>query len=130
MKKRIMIIFVLLLITGVVFAEANPWFVFYTVKDWFAVQSANEVSIPDGLTEREAEIYRAGYANGHYEALHPEYIQGLYVINKKTKKFHLTNCMNTLQIATENREHSTLPASVLMEKYQPCGQCHPEREKP
>lgn len=93
------------------------------------MESAENAPVPEGLTEREAEIYRAGYANGHYDALHPAYVEGLYVLNTKTKKFHLSNCMTTLMIETDNREHSRLSPEELMDmKYKPCGQCNPERE--
>ena len=116
----------MLIIAGIAFAEMNPWY--YTELDWFSQEAAEEAKIPGGLTEREMEVYRAGFANGHYDALHPAYIEGLFVLNKKTKKFHLSNCMTTLMIETRHREHSDLTAEELMlQGYKPCGQCNPER---
>ena len=129
MKRRIAVILVFASLMGVVFAESNGLLKFYTADDWYALEQSQKAVLPEGLTEREAEIYRAGYANGHYDALHPAFIEGLYVLNTKTKKFHLSNCPNTLLISTENRAHSTLTPEELMGKYQPCGQCHPENKK-
>ena len=133
MKRRattVVILIVFLSIFGIVFAESNPWLQYYTNNSWFSMQAAEETLIPDGLSTREAEIYRAGYANGHYDALHPAFVEGLYVINTKTKKFHLSNCMTTLMIETENRKHVTdkTPEELMeQEGYKPCGNCHPER---
>lgn len=118
----------ILSLLGAGIAESNSLLAFYTEQDWFSLQSAQEAALPEGLTAREAEIYRAGYANGHYDALHPAYTEGVYVLNTKTKKFHLSNCMTTLNIETSNREHSTLsPKELMANGYKPCGQCHPER---
>ena len=61
--------------------------------------------LSDGLTDRAAEHYRAAYANGYYDALHPAYIEGRYMLNTETKKFHLTNCPSTLLIESNNREY-------------------------
>ena len=128
--KRAMVLLVLLMLSFFCFvlAKAGSMLYSYPDLDWFSIQSAEETAIPDGLTEREIEIYRAGYANGHYDALNPAYIEGMYVINTKTKKYHLSNCMATLTINSENRAHSThSPEELESEGYKPCGQCHPER---
>ena len=130
MKRKVIIVIVIVSILNVVFAESNEFFSFNTENDWYANDSAYKTSIPEGLTEREEKIYRAGYANGHYDALHPALVDGLYVINTKTKKFHLSNCPNTLTINTENRKHSTQSSEELInEGLSPCGQCHPENYK-
>ncbi len=128
MKRIIVITIVILTLFGVVLAKSDAIPLFYAELDWYAKQSANETIIPEGLTEREAEIYRAAYANGFYDALHPAYIEGKYVLNTSTKKFHLTNCRSTLLIESVNREYSTLTPEELINdrKYKPCGQCHPE----
>lgn len=125
MKRRIIIAVVILSFCGVVFAESNSFFI--KELDWLATQSAIEAPLPEGLTDREIEIYQAGYANGHYDAYHPSYKEGMYVLNTKTRKFHLSNCMATLMIDTANREHSYLTAEELMKQgYKPCGQCEPD----
>ena len=131
MKRRLLAIIIMLSLFSVVLAESNS---FITRKlDWYSRESASKAPIPEGLSEREIEIYRAGYADGHYDALHPAFVEGLYVLNTKTKKFHLSNCMNTLLILSENREHTELSSEILMNegykgnKYKPCGECHPER---
>ncbi len=130
MKRGIAIFVAVLCLLGMAFAESDKLLKYYTELDWFSRQSAEEAALPEGLTEREAEIYRAGYANGHYDALHPALIKGTYVLNTKTKKFHLTNCNSTLMIDSENREQSTLTPEELMAKgYDPCGQCHPEQDQ-
>ena len=131
MTKRITVIAMIAIFfsVGVVFAETFGDFVraYVPIVDWFSIYEAEKADVPEGLTEHEAEIYRIGYADGHYNALHPAYIPGTYVINTKTKKFHLTNCNTTLTIDSENRELSTLTPEELEAKgYKPCGQCHPE----
>ena len=126
MKRRLLAIIIMLSLFSVVLAESNS---FITRKlDWYSRESASKAPIPEGLSEREIEIYQAGYADGHYDALHPAFEEGLYVINTKTKKFHLSNCMTTLTIDAENRKHSYETPEALMEQgYKPCGQCNPER---
>ncbi len=130
MKRCIAVIVVLLSLFCIgVFADDNTIYYFYTVQDWFSQQSAEEAILPEGLTEREVQIYRAAYANGFYDALHPVYIEGRYMLNTKTKKFHLTNCPTTLLIESGNRECSTeTPEELMARKYRPCGQCHPETQ--
>ena len=130
MKRGIITVLALIFLFGAVLAESDTLLRFYTEMDWFSRQAADEALLPDGLTEREAEIYRAAYANGHYDALHPAFQEGVYMLNKKTKKFHLTNCMTTLMIESENREYSTLSPEELMNKgFKPCKQCNPERNR-
>ena len=129
MKHNITIAIMVLFIMGIALAETSPFLYDYVKNDWFSIQSAEEAILPEGLTDRETEIYRAAYANGFYDALHPVYIEGTYVLNTKTKKFHLTNCPSTLLIESNNREYSTLSSTELMDnKFKPCGQCHPERQ--
>ena len=131
MKKKITIIAAIgiLFIANTVFAESLEDLIraYVPILDWFSLEEAEKAEVPEWLTEREAEIYRAGFADGHYNALHPGYIPGTYVINTKTKKFHLTNCNTTLIIDSKNREHSTkTPEELMAQGYKPCGQCHPE----
>ena len=129
MKHKLLFILAVLFIFGFVIAESNGFMNYFTTLDWFSKESAQNAPVPEGLTDREIEIYRAGFANGHYDALNPEYIEGMFVLNTKTKKFHLTNCMQTLLIKTENREHSYLSAEELSKKhYKPCGSCNPDRK--
>ena len=119
----------ILFIANTVFAESLGDLIraYVPVLDWFSLEEAEKAEVPERLTEREAEIYRAGFADGHYSALHPDYVPGTYVINTKTKKFHLTNCNTTLTIDSKNREHTTKkPEELIAQGYKPCGQCHPE----
>lgn len=131
MKKRIAVIIILgfVLFLSTVFAESIEDVIrsYVPILDWFSLEEAEKAEVPEGLTEREAEIYRAGYADGHYNALHPGYIPGTYMINTKTKKFHLTNCNTTLTIDSKNRMYSAqTPEELIAQGYKPCGQCHPE----
>ncbi len=130
MKRYIVIIVVLLSLAGIAVAESNALLSYiydYIVEDWFANDSAKIAILPDGLTDQEKDIYRSAYANGFYDALHPAYIEGVYMLNTKTKKYHLTNCPTTLLIDSNNRAYSTLsPDELNAQKYKPCGQCHPE----
>lgn len=127
LKKIIVITIMVLALSGLVFAESNSWF--YPELDWFSIESAGNVVVPEGLTEREEEIYRAGFANGHYDALNPAFVEGLYVLNTKTKKFHLSNCMTTLTIESDHRKHTfETPEEIMAKGYKPCGQCNPERQ--
>ena len=131
MKRKMTLIAVILFLFGIALAESNLFYYYYTGVDWFSSGEAEVALVPEGLTERETAIYRAGYANGHYDGRNPKFVEGLYVLNTKTKKFHLSNCMTTLQIELGNREHSTkTPAELMSQGYKPCGQCNPEREHP
>ena len=129
MKRRILITVILLSLFGAVLAETNSATNDYSRLDKFAIDSAEMAVIPEGLTEREAEIYRDGYMNGYYDALHPAYIPGTYLLNTKTKKFHNTNCLTALTIESNNKDYSTLTLAELQNLgYKPCGQCHPEQQ--
>lgn len=126
MKRIIITVILLLFILGVVLAESNSLFYSYVKDDWFAVYASENAILPEGLSDHEIEVYRAAYANGFYDALHPAYIEGTYMLNLKTKKYHLTNCPTTLQIETKNREYSTLTPDELNAKgFDDCGMCHP-----
>lgn len=49
-----------------------------------------------------------------------------YVVNTKTKKFHLPDCRSVESIKEENREDFTGSRSELIEKgLEPCGNCRP-----
>lgn len=49
-----------------------------------------------------------------------------YVLNTKTKKFHLPDCRSVESIKEENREDFTGGRSELMEEgFEPCGNCRP-----
>ena len=112
---------------GAALAESGSIRYEHTADDWFATQLSVEATLPEGLSEHEVEIFRAAYANGVYDALHPAYVEGKYMLNTKTKKFHLTNCSSTLLIETRNRAFSRqTPEELMSEGYKPCGQCHPE----
>ena len=129
MKHKLLIFIAVICLFGFVLAESDAFLDYFTARDWFSMESARNAAVPEGLTEREEKIYRAGFASGHYDALNPEYIEGLFVLNTKTKKFHLSNCMQTLLINTGNRQHSTLSARELTEQgYKPCGACNPDRK--
>ena len=76
MKKSIIVIgTAVLLLIGVVFAESSSWI--YPEMDWYSLESSKDTVVPEGLSEREIEIYRAGYANGHFDALNPAYVHCL-----------------------------------------------------
>lgn len=59
----------------------------------------------------------------------PEEIEGetkTYVLNKSSKKFHLSDCSSVDTIAENNREErNTTKDALLEEGYQPCGSCKP-----
>ncbi len=44
--------------------------------DWYSKMEAERATVPADLESWEEELYRAGYANGHYDSRHPEYIEG------------------------------------------------------
>lgn len=123
MCKRTLILAAALLILATATAQETDY---GPNMDWFSAGEAQAAPVPDGLTEREAEIYRQGYAAGHYAALRPAYVEGMYVLNTRTKKFHLSDCKNTLMIDTPNREHFYgTKAEVLAMGYEACGFCKP-----
>jgi len=122
-RQFILIVLVAVLISITCFAQQEDY---GPNMDWFSAGEAQAAPVPDGLTEREAEIYRQGFAAGHYAALHPVHIEGLYVLNKRTKKFHYSECQNTLLIYADNRENYYGPKEeLLVQGYEPCGACKP-----
>ena len=127
MNRIVILVFVLLLICNAFALTQDDLESMYAPDmDWFSAGEAMSAALPEGLTEREAEIYRMGYAKGHYSALHPAYVEGVYVVNTKTGKFHFTNCFETLMIDTANRWHSTQSRDALIkDNYKPCKKCNP-----
>ncbi len=56
----------------------------------------------------------------------PETPSITYILNTKSKKFHLPDCSGTASMSKENREESTEPRAVLVAQgYEPCGTCKP-----
>ena len=91
-----------------------------------AVREAQRAAIPEGLSEREAEIYRSAYAEGYYAALHPEDGVEKYILNTSSHKFHKNTCSVAASIADNNREVYEGPrADVVRMGYSPCGMCNP-----
>ena len=127
MKRIIVLVLILMLCSAALAITADDILsMLQPNMDWFSAGEAMDVELPDDLTDHEAEIYRIAYANGHYAALHPEHIVGMYVLNIRTKKFHFTDCLNTLLIDSPNRQHSWDTKEQLMEQgYSPCGSCKP-----
>ena len=49
-----------------------------------------------------------------------------YVLNKNTKKFHLTTCSDVAKIKKDNKEYvKSLRDSLIDNGYSPCGHCKP-----
>ena len=118
--RRTAIIAIVLLLLGAAFATSSDG---HDFSRW----ATDRAIIPPGLTVQDARMYTAGYEEGYYAALHPAYYDGVYIINTKTKKFHNTDCLYTLNIGDESRLISTDPLETLLEKYSPCGECRPQR---
>ena len=91
-----------------------------------ALTAAEAAEVPGGLTEREAEIFRLGYAAGYYAALHPQDNLNEYILNTNTMKFHYPSCQSAASIAPHNREifHGTREEAIAA-GYKPCGVCKP-----
>ena len=85
MKHKLIVFIAVICLFGFVLAESDALLDYFTARDWFSMESARNAAVPEGLTEREEMIYRAGFAGGHYDALNPEYIEGLFVLNTKTQ---------------------------------------------
>lgn len=127
MRRIVLLIFVLMLICSAWAITSDDIRSKYEPNmDWFSAGEAMDAAIPEGLSEREVELFRMAYALGHYHAMHPEHEEGVYVLNTRTKKFHYTECKNTLLIDTPNREHSRETKEALIIKgYESCGSCKP-----
>lgn len=53
-------------------------------------------------------------------------VTGTYILNTKTKKFHLPGCDNVAEISAGNREERTCRRGDLIDEgYVPCGGCRP-----
>ncbi|MCQ2418272.1 MAG: MBL fold metallo-hydrolase [Clostridia bacterium] len=52
--------------------------------------------------------------------------EGTYIVNTRSKKFHLTNCHHAQTISDENRQTRKTDREALIEEgYTPCGSCNP-----
>ena len=130
MRRVILLCVVLLLAAGSAYAAVHEMTAIeakYTpFMDWFSAEEAMKAEVPEGLSEREAEIYREAYAIGHYSALHPVHYEDMYVLNTSSGKFHYSDCINTLLIDTKNREHRyETKEQLVAQGFKPCGTCKP-----
>ncbi len=128
MKRKIAIILLILSMMTIVYADSqNDLIRMYAANsDNESIQIAKNAPVPEGLTEREAAIYRAGYAMGRYDTLNPTNTPGVFVLNTSTKKYHRTNCSSVPSIAPKNREYSTLSSKELERRgYSACKNCRP-----
>lgn len=91
------------------------------------------ISVPDGLSEAEEQIYRNGYLAGYYAAQHgavderhPDNDENHYIVNRKSGKFHYPSC-NGVQSMNQNNKidfYGTREEAIA-EGYTPCGMCDP-----
>jgi hypothetical protein len=84
---------------------------------------------PEGLTEREVDLYRLGFADGLNAATSRAYRgeeEMLYIINTATKKFHDPECRNANTMATVKREERYCTRQELIDEgLVPCKNCNP-----
>ena len=125
--RWVVMLCVLSMLLGVAFAQVETLIdVFAPDVDWYSKMEAERATVPDDLDSWEEELYRAGYANGHYDSRHPEYIEGVYVLNTDSKKFHITSCQATVTLSTKYREHLIgTREDALARGYVPCKMCNP-----
>ena len=82
-------------------------------------------AISDGQTVR-FETQRGGAATAAPQGTQAPAAQQVYVLNTKTRKFHLPGCSGAGQIAAGNRAESALSRQALLAQgYTPCGVCNP-----
>lgn len=81
---------------------------------------AGEPGGSQGTELEKAETERGKKKNNEKE------LQGAYILNTNTKKFHEKSCSSVEQIQEENKEYSNLTAQELEEQgYEPCKRCNP-----
>lgn len=86
------------------------------------------VASSDGNTIRwnmsPSTSWKAGEPIGSATTVAPAQIS--YILNTKTKKFHLPTCRFVKSTSTENRQETTLSKERLIrDGYEPCGSCKP-----
>ena len=91
-----------------------------------AATAAQGAEVPSDLASHEAEIYRQGYELVYYAALHPVAVEDRYVLNAKSRKFHLPTCSAAAAMLPKNRQvwEGTRDEVIAM-GYKPCGICNP-----
>ena len=119
-----------LLLTGTALAEEDGLMSLLRRYSGKAAAAAIAAEPPDGLqlSEREAAIYRLGYAAGfdHEEASIRQSGPTTYVLNTNTHKFHEPNCSSVSQIKDRNRrEYGGTRQSLIDLGYSPCSICKP-----
>ena len=115
MKRVLIIALVILVVISCAYAANDE-----------ALSHAASAKVPNGLSKREAEIYRQGYADGYYAAMNPTLTDNTYILNKKSHKFHLPTCNSAAAIMEKNREEYHGSRDALIDAgYSPCGNCNP-----
>ena len=96
----------------------------YNVQPGFVIDYATG----DNFSESgEEKLGAAGETRPSYEKyLTEEDVEETYVLNTKSKKFHLPECEGAQSISEQNRETYTGSRNALVEQgYKPCGSCNP-----
>lgn len=66
------------------------------------------------------------YAEKQEQGSTGDSVQGSYILNTKSKKFHLTTCPNCDSISEKNKkEYQGSRDALIDDGYTPCGQCQP-----
>lgn len=133
MKRLVTVALTLLLCAGTALSVG-------TLSAWMA-QTSNEAQLAAagagdnlGLTEAELEAYRLGFAQGYDAALGADASAEAmadtdaptYVLNTKSRKFHLPSCSSAGSIKPANREDVRLTREEIIRKgYAPCKRCNP-----
>ena len=91
-----------------------------------ATSAASEAPLPSWLSDREAEIYRLGFAAGFDAALLASQEEHDYVLNTNSMKFHLPGCDAVGKMKPKNRSafRGTREQALSM-GYVPCKICNP-----
>ena len=129
--KRVLI--ALLLVAILIIPAANAdLFVLARFKPMFseeALEAASKAQIPDeleGLNSDMKELFELGFAAGYDAAIKAKTTEITYILNTKSMKFHLPNCLGVRNMKEENRQETTKTREELISQgYEPCGTCKP-----
>ena len=133
MKRIIIIISALILLLTFASAELSFLAKYQELFSPMALEAADKAQLPEGihaevLTQFERELFELGYAAG-YDAMREQAASPkamTYVVNAKSKKFHVQSCSGVKSMAEQNKMEITCTREELIERgYEPCGTCKP-----
>lgn len=102
-------------------------------RDWYLyggnlweTEMAEQEPISESQLERDNEDIGIISQNVYEDENYSDSVDGVYVLNHNTMKFHIPSCVSADMIKDENREETTMSRDeIIGNGFEPCKRCKP-----